>query len=163
MSGTPEFLTDGNRGLYSYEALKSRLSENSFSKDLGLTDYNTTVLRLANLTKEEMFILLKNLRNVYASGHEEQYLIPDDGLLAYLNHCANKIGDSYFRTPRNTIKGFLDLLSMLEQYPDLQWSSMIDQIEVTQDVEPTEISAIISQQVDKQNAIHEDEFASFRL
>ena len=163
MSGTPEFLTDGNRGLYSYEALKSRLSENSFSKDLGLTDYNTTVLRLANLTKEEMFILLKNLRNVYASGHEEQYLIPDDGLLAYLNHCANKIGDSYFRTPRNTIKGFLDLLSMLEQYPDLQWSSMIDQIEVTQDVEPTEISAIISQQADKQNAIHEDEFASFRL
>ena len=126
MSGTPEFLTDGNRGLYSYEALKSRLAENSFSKKLGLVDYNSTVLRLSNLTKEELYLLLKNLRNVFAGGDESKYLVPDEALLAYLNHCANKIGDSYFRTPRNTIKGFLDLLSMLEQYPDLQWSDMIE-------------------------------------
>ena len=61
MSGTPEFLTDTRRGLYSYEALRSRLAENSFSKQLGLTDYNSTVLRLANLSKEELYVLLKIL------------------------------------------------------------------------------------------------------
>lgn len=163
MSGTPEFLTDGNRGLYSYEALKSRLAENSFSKSLGLTDYNSTVLRLANLTKEELYLLLMNLRNVFAGGDESKYLVPNDALLAYLNHCANKIGDSYFRTPRNTIKGFLDLLSMLEQYPNLKWSDMIEQIEVVQDVEPTEVGEIIAQQGKSQNNTDDDAFASFKL
>lgn len=163
MSGTPEFLTDGNRGLYSYEALKSRLAENSFSKSLGLTDYNSTVLRLANLTKEELYLLLMNLRNVFAGGDESKYLVPNDALLAYLNHCANKIGDNYFRTPRNTIKGFLDLLSMLEQYPDLKWWDMIEQIEVVQDVEPTEVGEIIAQQGESQNNIDDDAFASFKL
>lgn len=163
MSGTPEFLTDGNRGLYSYEALKSRLAENSFSKSLGLTDYNSTVLRLANLTKEELYLLLMNLRNVFAGGDESKYLVPNDALLAYLNHCANKIGDNYFRTPRNTIKGFLDLLSMLEQYPDLKWWDMIEQIEVVQDVEPTEVGEIIAQQGESQNNTDDDAFASFKL
>ena len=163
MSGTPEFLTDGNRGLYSYEALKSRLAENSFSKSLGLTDYNSTVLRLANLTKEELYLLLMNLRNVFASGDTSKYLVPNDALLAYLNHCANKIGDSYYRTPRNTIKGFLDLLSMLEQYPSLKWSDMIEQIKVVQDVEPTEVGEIIAQQCATQNKSDDDAFASFKL
>lgn len=163
MSGTPEFLTDGNRGLYSYEALKSRLAENSFSKSLGLTDYNSTVLRLANLTKEELYLLLMNLRNVFAGGDTSKYLVPNDALLAYLNHCANKIGDSYYRTPRNTIKGFLDLLSMLEQYPSLKWSDMIEQIEVVQDVEPTEVGGIIAQQCAMQNKSDDDAFASFKL
>ncbi len=163
MSGTPEFLTDGNRGLYSYEALKSRLAENSFSKSLGLTDYNSTVLRLANLTKEELYLLLMNLRNVFAGGDTSKYLVPNDALLAYLNHCANKIGDSYYRTPRNTIKGFLDLLSMLEQYPSLKWSDMIEQIEVVQDVEPTQVGGIIAQQCATQNKSDDDAFASFKL
>ena len=163
MSGTPEFLTDGNRGLYSYEALKSRLAENSFSKKIGLVDYNSTVLRLSNLTKEELYLLLKNLRNVFAGGDESKYLVPDEALLAYLNHCANKIGDSYFRTPRNTIKGFLDLLSMLEQYPDLQWSDMIEKIEVVKDVESTEVGEIIAQQSEAQNIGENDVFASFKL
>lgn len=163
MSGTPEFLTDGNRGLYSYEALKSRLAENSFSKKIGLVDYNSTVLRLSNLTKEELYLLLKNLRNVFAGGDESKYLVPDEALLAYLNHCANKIGDSYFRTPRNTIKGFLDLLSMLEQYPDLQWSDMIEKIEIVKDVESTEVGEIIAQQSEAQNIGENDVFASFKL
>lgn len=163
MSGTPEFLTDGNRGLYSYEALKSRLEENSFSKKLGLIDYNSTVLRLSNLTKEELYLLLKNLRNVFACGDESKYLVPDDALLAYLNYCANKIGDSYFRTPRNTIKGFLDLLSMLEQYTDLQWSDVIEKIEISQDVESTEVGEIIAQKSEAQNIKDNDVFASFKL
>lgn len=143
--------------------MKSRLAENSFSKNLGLTDYNSTVLRLANLTKEELYLLLMNLRNVSAGGDERKYLVPAEALLAYLNHCANKIGDNYFRTPRNTIKGFLDLLSMLEQYPDLKWSDMIEQIEVARDVEPTEVGAIIAQQGEAQSHTDDDAFASFKL
>lgn len=143
MGGTPEFLTDNIRGLYSYEALKSRLSENSFSKQLGVTDYNSVVLRLASLTKEELYLLLTNLRHVFASGKEEKYLVPDEALLAFLHHCSNKIGESYFRTPRTTIKSFLDLLSILEQYPNYKWSDMISSMEVQKDVEPSQVSNMV--------------------
>ena len=128
MCGTPEFLTDNIRGIYSYEALRSRLSENSFSKQLGVTDYNSVVLRLASLTKEELYLLLANLRHVFAGGNEANYLVPDDALISFLNHCSNKIGESYFRTPRTTIKSFLDLLSILEQYPNYKWSDLIESV-----------------------------------
>lgn len=162
MSGTPEFLSDTRRGLYSYEALRSRLAENEFSKQLGLIDYNSTVLRLANLSKEELYVLLKNLRMVFAKGKEENYLVPDEALIAYMNYCANKIGNSYFRTPRNTIKGFLDLLSLLEQYPSMKWNDVIEKIEIEKDVEPTEIGSILLAQGSKE-LTEDDEFATFKL
>lgn len=162
LSGTTEFLTDERRGLYSYEALRSRLAENSFSQQTGFTDYNSTVLRLENLSKEELFVLLKKLRHVFAKGIDDDYLISDDGIISYMNHCANRIGNSYFRTPRNTIKGFLDLLSILEQHPEVEWSDVIKKIEIKTDIEPTEIEDIlISQGKIDQN--EEDEFATFKL
>jgi len=162
MSGTPEFLTDTRRGLYSYEALRSRLAENDFSKQLGVVDYNSTVLRLSSLSKEELYVLLKNLRNVFACGIKENYLVPDEALVAYMNYCFNKIGDSYFRTPRNTIKGFLDLLSILEQYPSLKWDDVIEKIKIEKDIEPTEIESILRSQ-EELSSEEKDEFTSFRL
>jgi hypothetical protein len=161
--GTPQFLEDPRRGLYSYEALRSRLSENSFSKQLGVTDYNSIVLRLASLTKEELYLLLINLRHVFASGKEENYLVPDEALLAFLNHCANKIGESYFRTPRTTIKSFLDLLSILEQYPNYKWSDLIESVDVQPDIEPSQVETIW--ETKKVNATSNDEdcFSSFKL
>ena len=161
MCGTPEFMTDTNRGLYSYEALRSRLAENSFSKKLGVIDFNSVVLRLANLTKEEIYILLCNLRHVFASGVEEKYLVPDNALITFLNHCSNKIGDSYFRTPRTTIKGFLDLLSILEQYPEYKWTDVIDSVEVNKDIEPS-LLELNNSDSDFSNSV-DDEFASFKI
>ena len=163
MGGTPEFLTDNIRGLYSYEALRSRLSENTFSKRLGVTDYNSVVLRLDSLTKEELYLLLTNLRHVFAGGNEDRYLVPDEALLAFLQHCSNKIGESYFRTPRTTIKSFLDLLSILEQYPDYKWSDMIDSIEVKKDVEQTQAGDILEVSASSEATNGSDEFANFSL
>ena len=162
MGGTPEFLTDNVRGLYSYEALKSRLCENSFSKQLGVTDYNSVVLRLSNLTKEELYLLLVNLRHVFAGGNEEKYLLPDEALLAFLHHCANKIGESYFRTPRTTIKSFLDLLSILEQYPNYKWNDIIESVVVQRDVEPSQMETIL-QANSAQSSSNDDEFSTFTL
>lgn len=163
MGGTPEFLTDNIRGLYSYEALRSRLSENSFSKQLGVTDYNSVVLRLASLTKEELYLLLVNLRHVFANGKEENYLVPDEALLAFLHHCANKIGESYFRTPRTTIKSFLDLLSVLEQYPTYKCSDIIASVEIQQDIEPSQVETILEMQSTQMASEDEDGFTSFKL
>ena len=163
MGGTPEFLTDNIRGLYSYEALKSRLCENSFSKQLGVTDYNSVVLRLSSLTKEELYLLLVNLRHVFAGGNEEKYLVPDEALLAFLHHCANKIGESYFRTPRTTIKSFLDLLSVLEQYPNYKWNDIIASVDVRQDIEPSQVKSILSNKTTPSDSNDDDSFSSFKL
>jgi hypothetical protein len=128
LGGTPDFLLDPRKGLYSYEALHSRLAENSFARSAGVIDYSSPTLHLANLAPEELLILLRNLRHVYASGDENKYLLPDEALTAFLAHCSNRIGDAYFRTPRNTIKVFVDLLAVLDQNADLRWNQLIEKV-----------------------------------
>jgi len=133
LGGTPEFLLDPRRGLYSYEALQSRLAENSFAKRAGVIDYSSPALHLSSLTPEELYILLKNLRHVFAEGDTSKYLVPDDALKSFLQHCSQTIGDAYFRTPRNTIKAFLDMLAVLEQNPSMQWSQLVQSIAIEED------------------------------
>ena len=133
LGGTPEFLLDTRKGLFSYDALQSRLAENSFALRAGVVDYSSPTLRLSNLTPEEVFILLKNIRHVYASGDETQYLVPDEALEAFLHHCSDTIGDAYFRTPRNTIKAFAEMLSVLEQNKNIAWNDLVNSVEVSED------------------------------
>lgn len=133
LGGTPEFLFDPRKGLYSYEALQSRLAENSFAKAQGLVDYNAPALHMTNLSQEDLYILLSKLRDIFNSGIDSPIQIPDEALEAFMSHCFNKIGDSYFKTPRNTIKAFLDLMDVLQQNRHLKWSDMLEQIAITQD------------------------------
>ena len=135
LGGTPEFLLDTRKGLYSYQALQSRLAENRFLKD-GLVDYSGPVLRLPNLTPEDLFVLLGKLRHVYASGLAERYLVPDDGLAAFMRHCSEKIGDAYFRTPRNSVTAFINLLAVLEQNPGASWQELLEQVQVKTETNP---------------------------
>ena len=130
LGGTPDFLFDPRKGLYSYEALRSRLAENTFAQRAGVVDYQSTTLHLNNLAPEELLLLLNNLRHVFAGCERDKYLLPDEALQAFLLHCSQKIGDAYFKTPRNTIKAFIDLLSVLEQNPELKWNELIDKIDV---------------------------------
>ena len=132
MAGTPEFLTDTRRGLYSNTALQSRLTENTFARD-GLVDLSGPVIRLNNLSQEELYVLLDNIRRVFAAGQNSEALIPDQGLHAFMTHCSERIGDAYFRTPRNTVKQFVDLLSMIEQNPGTDWHQFIGRISVERD------------------------------
>lgn len=155
LGGTPEFLLDPRKGLYSYEALQSRLASNSFAKQAGVIDYSSPALHLANLTPEELYILLKNLRHVYASGDESQYLVPEQALKSFLNHCSKTIGDSYFRTPRNTIKAFLDMLAVIEQNPQISWDSLISAIDINEE-QPSSVELEVTGDAD-------DELTDFRL
>jgi hypothetical protein len=133
--GTPEFLTDTRRGLYSYTALQSRLAENTFAAG-GLIDTSGPVLRLASLTQEDFYILLTKLRTLYAAGSEQPYLLPDEAIVAFMQHCAARIGEAYFRTPRTTIKAFLDLLAVLAQNPDQDWRQLVGAVDVEPDTNP---------------------------
>jgi P-loop Domain of unknown function (DUF2791) len=129
LGGTPEFLTDTRRGLYSYPALQSRLTVNTFAVN-GLVDYSGPVLQLTNLSPEDLYVLLGNIRHVYAAGEAKQYLIQDEGIQQFMAHCSKRIGDAYFRTPRNTITAFVNLLAVLDQNPQAKLSDLIAQTDI---------------------------------
>lgn len=133
LGGTPEFLFDERKGLYSYEALQTRLASNTFAEKVGVIDYNSPTLHLPGLTPEELYILLTNLRSIYAGGDENKYLIPDEALESFLHHCSKKIGDAYFRTPRNTIKAFVDMLAVLDQNSNITWNQLIESINLEEE------------------------------
>lgn len=133
LGGTPEFLLDPYKGLYSYEALQTRLAENNFAKKADVIDYSSPALHLACLSPEELYILLKNLRHIYASGDSTKYLVPDDSLAAFLIHCNQTIGEAYFKTPRNTIKAFLDMLTVIEQHPEISWQQLLESLKIEEE------------------------------
>lgn len=127
---TPEALQDRRRGLSSYEALASRLAPNQFSQRSGLVDYAQPTITLNSLSPEELFLLLRNVTNVFSSGSTVQHLIDDLGIEAFMKHCHQSIGDAYFRTPRETVRAFVQLLSLLEQYPDKTWKEFIRSVSI---------------------------------
>lgn len=133
--GTPDTLLDTRRGLYSYAALQSRLAENTFASD-GLMDYSGPVLTLANLTQEDLYVLLGKIRHVFASGDPSQHLVPDEALTSFMARCKSRVGDAYFRTPRTTIREFVNLLAVLEQNPHANWADLVDRVEVAKEENP---------------------------
>lgn len=156
IAGTPEFLTDTRRGVYSYEALQSRLSENRFLGS-GLTDYSGPVIRLANLTPEELFVLLGRLLAVYGPDEKGNPLLSDDAVTAFMRHSSERIGSDYFRTPRTTIRAFVQLLAILEQNPGIQWTDLLGRVEVVPDRDE---SASLTPEDDSSSP---DDLATFRL
>ena len=158
MAGTPEFLTDTRRGLYSYEALESRLSENTFAS-AGLRDFSGPVIRLPNLTPEELFVVLTKLRHIHAGGDPAAFALPDDALRAFMDHCSRRIGEAYFRTPRDTIRAFVQMLAILEQNPETAWSDLVGKVQIEPEANPD----IVGLEAVGSTEASGDELASFRL
>ena len=159
LGGTPEFLMDTRRGLYSYEALQSRLAENTFARD-GLVDLSGPVLRLSSLTQVELFVLLANVRHVFLG--DETGAVPDDALKAFMAHCSQRIGDAYFRTPRTTVTAFVNMLSIIEQNPGTAWQDLIGSVEIAADV-GDDLSDIVDGESAKSGQEADDDLTSFRL
>ena len=89
--GTNTFLEDRRRGVFSYEALATRLGDNTFAKT-GLKDFSGPVIRLQNLSPEDIFVLLHNIRAVFALGDPAKYLIDDEGIKQFMAHCSSDAG-----------------------------------------------------------------------
>jgi hypothetical protein len=159
LGGTPDFLVDPRKGLYSYEALRSRLAQNTFAIN-GLVDYSSPVLRLNNLSPEDFFLLLTKIRDVYAFGDSTNTLITDQGIQSFMAHCSQKIGDTYFRTPRNTIVKFIYLLAVLEQNPQAKLSDLITQVQIQTEVNPDLLPLSGESEIEEES---DDKLVSFKL
>jgi len=154
LGGTPEFLLDTRRGMYSYPALQSRLAQNTFAVE-GLVDFSGPILRLSSLTPEDFYVLLQKIRHVYAAGDAARYLLPDQGIFSFMEHCSKRIGETYFRTPRTTITSFINLLAVIEQNAGASWRELLGGVEVAADA-----GGVADKQVE---ADGDDEFVSFKL
>ncbi|WP_440950646.1 ATP-binding protein [Methanosphaerula subterraneus] len=124
-AGIDEFLLDRRRGLMSYDALARRLSENEFARE-GRKDFSGPVIRLDNLTPEDTYILLHNVRNVFASGDPTKNLIPDEGITGFMTFCAQTLGSEFYMTPGDVVKKFVGFLSVIEQNPDSSWQEILN-------------------------------------
>lgn len=167
MGGTPECVTDEKRGLYSYDALKTRLYENSIAQENKLIDCNSTILRLNNLIEEDIIILLKKVQAVFYSFNEQNYVLSEEDIINYLKHCSSKIGDEIFLTPRNTIKAFVNLLSTLQQNPESNLQSLLNGVDIIKEQPETELGQMMQNRsvfTHTNDVIpEEDVFASLKL
>lgn len=153
LGATPEALTDPRRGLYSYQALQTRLAENSFAAKVGLNDVNGPVIRLSALTPEDVYVLLVKLRDLV--GGQAGMLMSDVAIRTYLQWCSARIGSATFQTPRTTIRGFLDLLAVLEARPEVSLEVLLDGMEIAPDVDESPAP--------RRDADEDDDLTSFKL
>jgi hypothetical protein len=123
-AGTDDCLEDRRRGLYSYEALQTRLG--GPTQIGGYTDFRHPVLKLAVLTQEELFVLLINIRRVYATGDESRFLVTDTQIQGFMVDCAKRLGAEYFTTPRDVVKRFTSVLSILDQNPEARFEQLVE-------------------------------------
>ncbi len=133
--GTNTFLEDRRRGVYSYEALATRLADSTFA-NTGLKDFSGPVLRLANLSPEDLFVLLHNIRVVFALGDSARFLVDDNGIKQFMGHCASTLGAEFYLTPRDAVKGFVQLLSVIEQNPGSTWQTVLNEMRIDRTVDP---------------------------
>lgn len=136
-AGTDECLKDQRRGLVSYGALKSRLEQKSEFNIAGLKDFSNPVIELENLSKEDTYVLLYNIRNVFAYDDPAKYLLPDQGIEGFLQHCQKTLGADFFLTPRDIIRSYVRMLSILEQNPGTSWEVLLNAIPVEKTDDPS--------------------------
>ena len=116
------------RGICSNPALASRLTPSDYATG-GLVDHAGPVISLAPLSPEELVVLLTNIRHIYTAADDEHAVVPDEALRAFLDARATRLGDDVFRTPRDTIRAFVQLLDTLTQNPQVSWRELINRTE----------------------------------
>lgn len=124
MGGTPQSIEDRRRGVYSYEALRSRLAQGRFASE-GLTDMLAPVIRLNPLTYEELLILIEKLAAIHAGYFEYEQSLTEDDLITFLQIEFGRVGSDSHLTPREVIRDFIELLDIVCQNPDVAVSKLL--------------------------------------
>ncbi|MCO6439369.1 MAG: ATP-binding protein [Phycisphaerae bacterium] len=165
-AATDDCLMDKRRGLFSYEALATRLAPNRFASD-EVVDFSGPVLSLASLTPEDCYVLLHNIRRVHAKADDTNHALPDEAIEAFLKDCNQRMGAAYFLTPRETVKDFVGLLNVLEQNEQADWRTLLGAIKTTAS-DATDPYASVPEQEDGPDdepvaTRGDDDLASFKL
>ena len=130
MGATPQAIEDQRRGIYSYEALRSRLAEGKFSRP-GARDLLAPVIHLEPLTAEEMLVLCEKLAEMHASLYGYDRKLATEELVSFIKVEYGRIGADQNITPREVIRDFIELLDLLYQNPTMSIEQLLQSDEFT--------------------------------
>ncbi|NLM61638.1 MAG: ATP-binding protein [Clostridiales bacterium] len=124
MGATPQCIEDRYRGVFSYEALRSRLAEGHFSS-AGVKDLTAPIIRLRMLSQEEMYVLVEKLLNIHARLYNYTPSLSHEDLIYFLTVEYNRVGAETHITPREIIRDFIELINILYQNPQKTVSEIL--------------------------------------
>jgi len=124
MGATPQSVEDKYKGVFSYEALRSRLSEGHFAA-ADIKDLSAPIIRLQMLSQEEMYILVEKLLHIHAGLYGYTPCLSHDDLVYFLTVEYNRVGAATHITPREIIRDFIELINILHQNPDKSVSEIL--------------------------------------
>ena len=150
MSGTPQCIEDTRRGVFSYDALRSRLESGRFA-DSSTRDLLSPIIKLEPLTYEETFVLVEKIAKIHADLHSHEMTLSEDEMIDFLKMEYGRAGSGISITPREIIRDFIEILNILLQNPE---KSMKDTLK--------DKSIKLSENTESDEHIHED-FANFEL
>ena len=130
MGATPQTVEDKRRGIYSYEALRSRLAEGMFSRP-GVRDLLAPIIRLDPLTPEEMLVLCEKLMSMHADLYHYEKTLGTKDLANFIRLEYSRIGAEQNITPREVIRDFIELLDLLCQNPSMTMEELLRSEEFT--------------------------------
>ena len=149
MGGTPQCIEDTRRGVYSYEALRSRLAEGRFGRE-GLKDMLAPVIHLSPLNYEEMTVLTEKLADIHSQLFDYEQKITQEDMINFIKLEFGRIGSDSHITPREVIRDFIELLDIIYQNPDINISELIESDSLSFSAPLSEASA-------------DEEFAEFEI
>ena len=123
LCGTPQCMEDPRRGVYSYEALRSRLAEGHFSTEH--KDLLSPVIRLLPLTNEEMLILIEKLADIHAGLYEYKQIVTQQDMVYFIEIEFSRIGADTHITPREVIRDFIEVLDIIYQNPGMKVRTLL--------------------------------------
>lgn len=123
LCGTPQCMEDPRRGVYSYEALRSRLAEGRFSGEH--KDLLSPVIRLQPLTNEEMLILIEKLADIHAGLYEYKQIVTQQDMVDFIEIEFGRIGADTHITPREVIRDFIEVLDIVFQNPEVKVRTLL--------------------------------------
>ena len=124
MGGTPQCIEDTRRGVYSYEALRSRLAEGRFGRE-GVKDILSPVIHQTALTNEELLVLTEKLTDIHAQLFGYTPTLTQEERIQFLQIEFGRIGADSHITPREVIRDFIELLDIVYQNPQLNVSELL--------------------------------------
>lgn len=124
MGGTPQCIEDTRRGVYSYEALRSRLAEGRFGRE-GVKDMLAPVIHLTALTNEELLVLTEKLAEIHAELFDYTQKLSEADMVAFIQIEFGRIGADVNITPREVIRDFIELLNIVYQNPQTDVAALL--------------------------------------
>ena len=130
--GTPQFLEDARRGLYSYEALRSRLADSRFIDGDAYVNFMGPIIRLERLSDDEIFALISRVGKLHAQFYSYERTATDGEILAFLKLCLSRAAADKLVTPREIIRDFLAVMGVLYQNPSATFEELLGTKEVVE-------------------------------